>query len=72
LRSINDPSRKRIIEKSHPIDLSVTAACDPVHEASQAVSPCDAWVSPRDGFQAHLFGHDCAGNNLAASGARPP
>jgi phage FluMu gp28-like protein len=60
LRFINDPSRKRIVEKSRQVGISLTAAYDLVRKTSPAGNSSDAWVSSRDGFQAQLFGQDCA------------
>jgi hypothetical protein len=60
LRFINDPSRKRIVEKSRQVGISLTAAYDLVNKPSPPGSSSDAWVSSRDGFQPQLFGQDSA------------
>lgn len=57
---ITDPSRKRIMEKSRQIGISLCAAYDLVCKTSPAGNKYDAWVSSRDEMQAQLFGADCA------------
>jgi len=56
---IQDPSRRRLIEKSRQIGISLCTAYDLVKKISRKNSPFDAWVSSRDDLQARLFGADC-------------
>jgi phage FluMu gp28-like protein len=57
---ITDPSRKRIMEKSRQIGISLCTAYDLVYKTSLVGNKYDAWVSSRDEMQAQLFGADCA------------
>jgi phage FluMu gp28-like protein len=45
LRFINDPSRKRIVEKARQVGISLTAPYDLVRKPSPARSSCNTWVS---------------------------
>ncbi len=56
---INDRSRRRLIEKSRQIGISLCTAYDLVKKISRKLTPFDAWVSSRDDLQARLFGADC-------------
>ena len=58
-RWINDTSRKRLIEKSRQVGISLCTAYDLVAKTSRQNNPFDAWVSSRDELQACLFGADC-------------
>jgi phage FluMu gp28-like protein len=57
---ITDPSRKRIMEKSRQIGISLCTAYDLVQKTSPTGNKYDAWVSSRDEMQAQLFGADCS------------
>jgi phage FluMu gp28-like protein len=59
-RWILDASRKRLMEKSRQIGISLTTAYDLVQKTSRRGNKYDAWVSSRDELQAQLFGADCA------------
>jgi phage FluMu gp28-like protein len=60
VRWIKDPSRKRLMEKSRQIGLSLSTAFDLVKKTAANENRHDAWVSSRDDLQAQLFGADCA------------
>ena len=60
VRWIKDGSRKRLMEKSRQIGMSLTAAYDLVRKTSSEHNLYDAWVTSRDELQAQLFGQDCA------------
>jgi phage FluMu gp28-like protein len=59
-RWIQDPSPKRLIEKSRQIGISLATAFDLVARTGVKTGRCDAWVSSRDELQAQLFAADCA------------
>jgi phage FluMu gp28-like protein len=59
-RWIQDRSRKRIIEKSRQIGISLSTAYDSVVKTAETENQYDSWVSSRDDLQAQLFGQDCA------------
>ena len=59
-RWINDPSRRRLIQKSRQIGISLCTAYDLVKKTGANNNPFDAWVTSRDELQARLFGADCA------------
>jgi phage FluMu gp28-like protein len=59
-RWIRDPSRKRLIEKSRQIGITLATAYDLVVKTGERTSRSDAWVSSRDDLQAQLFAADCA------------
>lgn len=59
-RWIKDPSRKRLMEKSRQIGISLCTAFDLVWKTCPAGNQYDAWVSSSDELQAELFGMDCA------------
>ena len=59
-RWIKDPSRKRLMEKSRQIGISLCTAHDLVWKTCPAGNQYDAWVSSSDELQAELFGMDCA------------
>jgi len=60
LRWIQDPSRKRLIEKSRQIGITLATAFDLVARTGVKNSRSDAWVTSRDELQARLFAADCA------------
>jgi hypothetical protein len=60
LRFINDPSRKRIAEKSRQTGISLNVPYDLVRKTSPPGSSSDAWVSSHDGSHAQPRGQDCA------------
>lgn len=59
-RWILDKSRKRLIEKSRQIGISLSTAYDLVKKTSVRDNQFDAWVSSRDDLQAQLFAVDCS------------
>jgi hypothetical protein len=69
LRFISDPSRKRIVEKSRQIGISLTAAYDLVRKTSPAGSSSDAWVSSRDGSYSPVASDV---SPITSSSAAPP
>jgi len=59
-RWIRDRGRKRLMEKSRQIGISLATAYDLVVKTGKRRGPFDSWVSSRDDLQAQLFGADCA------------
>jgi hypothetical protein len=73
LRFINDPSRKRIVEESRQIGLSLNTAYDLLSKPSPARSSCNTCVSSRHGFQAQLLDHVASDiSPITSSSAVPP
>src|SRR5271165_5153776 len=59
-RWIQDKSRKRLMEKSRQIGITLATAYDVVMKTSEEENKQDTWVTSRDELQAELFGQDCA------------
>jgi phage FluMu gp28-like protein len=57
---IEDRARRRLMEKSRQIGISLCMAFDLVKKIGRKEQPYDAWVSSRDDLQARLLGNDCA------------
>ncbi len=57
---IEDRGRRRLMEKSRQIGISLCTAYDLVKKTGGKGHAYDAWVSSRDDLQARLFGNDCA------------